>query len=267
MISNFFRTARHAPDELSERIDSDARSEHDLIARANWVKINRERIDKLVKESPTAYDLDAAHYWLYQMCGQLDTQAVESLREKMILSFSLDLLELDDTRGYFRTMSHRLRGVDILCEDWEATVNIATGQHLNIPTGRCLDLMRERLRKVRLPRRDWEATVGSARREGNITYGVLLDPPYPYEAGRKGKMYVRDDAGAVSDAAFQWACWHGDDPQFRIAFCGFAGSYKWPDGWTEVPWSSPKCSPGNEGRERIWFSPHCLNVEPNQGAA
>jgi len=73
-----------------------------------------------------------------------------------------------------------------------------------------------------------------------------------------------EDVGGLSDRVREWALEHGDDPELRIALCGYAGEHKMP-GWTEHAWKAARgyAAENNENRERerIWFSPHCLPIE------
>jgi len=54
----------------------------------------------------------------------------------------------------------------------------------------------------------------------------------------------------------------------RIALCGYEGEHQMPDDWGRVKWKAPggyssqkKKGNDNPYRERIWFSPHCLQVD------
>ena len=90
--------------------------------------------------------------------------------------------------------------------------------------------------------------------------GVLLDPPYSH-CLRDKRLYREDDPG-LSEAVARWAVEHGDDPRLRIALCGLEGEHLMPSTWTVVEWSR-RGRGGDEharSRERIWFSPHCLNA-------
>jgi hypothetical protein len=104
--------------------------------------------------------------------------------------------------------------------------------------------------------------------------GILLDPPYSAAAGRKEKLYSKDDYDVAHDVR-EWALEHGDDPLMRIALCGLDGEHEMPETWECVPWKavggySSISIRNNDGkrdasrgainaqRERIWFSPHCL---------
>jgi hypothetical protein len=95
--------------------------------------------------------------------------------------------------------------------------------------------------------------------------GVFLDPPYADEAGRRAGLYS-SDSGSVAHAVREWAISVGDNPLMRVALCGYEGEHTLPESWDCVAWKakggygSQGTGAGREnaGRERIWFSPHCV---------
>jgi hypothetical protein len=132
----------------------------------------------------------------------------------------------------------------------------------------------DRLRRVRICCGDWTRVCGG--RSGNaltaLTFGrarpcgVFLDPPYADTAQRDSRVYRKDDP-QVAHRVREWALAHGDDPRLRIALCGYEGEHDMPDSWSCVPWKTgggyglvgDGNGKANAGRERIWFSKHCLN--------
>ena len=95
--------------------------------------------------------------------------------------------------------------------------------------------------------------------------GIVLDPPYSAEADRDPTIYACEDLQVAHDVR-AWALAHGDDPQLRIALCGYEGEHEMPSVWEAVPWKALG-GYGNQGdargrtnaaREVVWFSPHCL---------
>lgn len=60
----------------------------------------------------------------------------------------------------------------------------------------------------------------------------------------------------------------GDDPRARIALCGYEGEHAMSESWECVQWKarggygsqSDNAARDNSHRERIWFSPHCLQT-------
>jgi DNA adenine methylase len=92
--------------------------------------------------------------------------------------------------------------------------------------------------------------------------GVFLDPPYSDPA--RDKLYAEDsyDLGSEIEA---WCRQWQDHPKMRIALCGYEGEYDLP-AWDCVAWKahggygnqSGQHDNPNARKERIWFSPHCL---------
>ena len=131
----------------------------------------------------------------------------------------------------------------------------------------------DRLRSVRVCCGDWRRVCQSRSVTTRIGLtGVFLDPPYSAAAGRDPNLYAADDL-AVADQVRQWCIERGDDPQMRIALCGYEGEHEAlaEYGWTPVAWRA-QGGYGNRGgenvnrdRERIWFSPHCLNPDTHAG--
>ncbi len=135
----------------------------------------------------------------------------------------------------------------------------------------CVDwflALQARLRRVRVACGDWQRVLGdSVLGKGKNVGGrrpcaVFLDPPYSHEI-RDPYLYGEDAVG-VSDKVRVWALEHGDDPDLRIALCGYAGEHEMPKNWTEHAWKGARgyAAEGNANREleRIWFSPHCLGI-------
>jgi hypothetical protein len=95
--------------------------------------------------------------------------------------------------------------------------------------------------------------------------GVLLDPPYSHDL--RERCYAEDHD--ISADVRQWALDNGDNPDFRIALCGYADEHgeHMPETWECVPWKAhggySRSERGKENRtqERVWFSPHCLKAQ------
>ncbi len=145
-----------------------------------------------------------------------------------------------------------------------------------VSTPPCVDWFRElqvRLRRVRVACGDWTRVLGASvlgkgkNVGGRRPCAVFLDPPYDAEFRDSG-LYAEDELG-ISRRVAEWAIEHGDDSDLRIALCGYDGEHEMPPDWTVYEWkaargySSEKNS--NRHRERIWFSPHCLPIDSQQG--
>lgn len=123
-----------------------------------------------------------------------------------------------------------------------------------------LGALAERLRRVRVCCGDWSRVLTPSVTTYIGTTGVLLDPPYSQD--RRAICYSEDHD--VSADVRRWAIEHGENPQFRIALCGYEGEHDMPSGWTVAEWkahggySRSERGVANREAERIWFSPHCL---------
>lgn len=126
-----------------------------------------------------------------------------------------------------------------------------------------------RMRRVRVACGDWRRVLGdSVLGKGKNVGGrrpcaVFLDAPYAHEY-RDPCLYSEDDP-AISAQVADWAREHGDDPDLRIALCGYDGEHTMPSNWTVHAWKGArgyaKADNNNRSKERIWFSPHCLPIE------
>jgi hypothetical protein len=126
-----------------------------------------------------------------------------------------------------------------------------------------------RLRRVRVACGDWRRVLGpSVLGKGKNVGGrrpcaIFFDPPYDPKL-RSPYLYGEDERG-ISAGVRDWCVKHGDDPDLRIALCGYEGEHDMPSNWRVVEWKAARgyASEDNDNRtkERIWFSPHCLNVD------
>jgi hypothetical protein len=145
---------------------------------------------------------------------------------------------------------------------------------------RWLRFLSARLRHVRILNGDWiRAVTGGATRTLPVrhggTCGIFLDPPYSAAANRQGDLYAEEDL-QVATAVRQWALERGPDPDTRIVYAGYdiEGSDLEAAGWTAVEWYRAgflRGGMGNVGtggqqkRERLWLSPHCLRGQGQLG--
>ena len=120
-----------------------------------------------------------------------------------------------------------------------------------------------RLRRVRVCCGDWSRVLGPSPTYKLGLTGVFLDPPYASE-DRAGDLYGVDSV-SVARAVQRWVVENGEHSGLRIALCGYEGDYEGLEGWSCVAWKAPggyssQNGSGNDNphKERIWFSPHCL---------
>jgi len=116
---------------------------------------------------------------------------------------------------------------------------------------------------------DWKRVTSYSVMGFHGITAVFLDPPYSSDAGRDPNIYSVDDLDVARDVR-DWAVENGDDPLLRIALCGYESEHDMPDSWSVFKWvaqggfgnKSNKTGKKNKDRERIWFSPHCLDPQP-----
>jgi hypothetical protein len=127
----------------------------------------------------------------------------------------------------------------------------------------------DRLRRVRVCCGDWKRILGPSPTTCIGTTAIFLDPPYGVDD--RSECYS-EDSFSVAKEVTAWAIENGDNPGLRIALCGYAGEHDVLEGlgWDVIAWKAHGgyarggSSLLNGERERIWFSPHCLQpAQPN----
>ena len=129
-----------------------------------------------------------------------------------------------------------------------------------------MQALAERLRHVRVCCGDWTRVMGPAATQQQRVNGIFLDPPYARSERAKDLYRVEAD---ISGAVRQWAIDNGDNPKLRIVLAGYVGEHEMPKTWRAIAWKAnggyanfAKSTRGrnNAKRERLWLSPHCLEV-------
>lgn len=235
-IANFWRSLSCDPDGVAKWADWPV-SEVDLHARHAWL-IQKKDFALRMAGDPNLYDCRIAGWWVWglnQWIGGGWCRLPHKRRPVIGTAgrgFPVTGGSGVQVREFFQSLAERLRNVRVCCGDWERVLT---------PT--CT------------------SAIG-------VT-GVLLDPPYAAEADRAADLYGIEDYG-VSHVVREWAIRNGDKPSLRIALCGYEGEHEMPSSWRCIPWKAQggmgvqhKGTRGNENanRERIWFSPHCLERE------
>lgn len=285
MVSNFWRAVQHDPDAVAHWADWPA-FENDLHARHCWLIERRQNMTERLEGDPEYYDSKIAGWWVWGISLWIgrgwcssgtgpwwpkeingERRFVKSDAGKGV---SRQRVHLGNTgKGVSRKMVHLGRGKD------------------HPGTGECgiLEWMRalaDRFRRVRVCCGDWSRVCGghsgralSQLFTGGDTCAIFLDPPYSAEASRYTSCYGENDDLTVAHDVCKWAIQHGDNPKLRIALCGYQDEHQIPNNWECLAWkarggmASIAKTDGqaaiNKHRERIWFSPHCLqpNTRPN----
>lgn len=298
-VCNVWRSLKYDPDGVAEYADWPV-SELDLHARHLWL-VNQLEFKERMRVDPDFYDVKIAGWWLWGICQwigggwcresnannhkkpRLDGigKGIHAQNEGLItVPQKLPMLAVKADGACAGRGIHSDAAVAAYSPGRRPQLSTA-GQGMHLPSlgndrglnglsaPPCRDWFRalqERLRRVRVACGDFERVLGDSvlgkgkNVGGRRPCGVFLDPPYDQDI-RSDELYAEDERG-VSRRAFEWAVAHGDDPELRIAFCGYAGEHQFPADWEEVAWKASRGYAGEDNQnrelERIWFSPHCL---------
>lgn len=250
-IANALRAIAWDPERTAEAAEYPV-SEVDLEARHKWLLEWAEAEGEILREDPHYFSYRAAAYWLwgmgqwigsgfcnltrYRVNGTIPRQRPNLSSRGMGIHSSRIALRYG-VADYFIALARRLRYARIICGDWTRVTGRTTTYYHN-------------------------STRGKAAR-----IAVFLDPPYGKEAERMDRLYGLDSLKIAQDVR-EYAIAEGDNPKMRIALCGYEAEHAahMPDNWTMIAWS-PNGGYANAGdsdnktRERIWFSPHCVDPD------
>jgi DNA adenine methylase len=262
-LANFWRALQHDPDRLTHWADGPV-NEADLHARHTWL-VSQAEFRERMKTDPEYFDVKIAGGWVWGICLWIGSGWCDGAEADKIPNLTSGFGE---GTGVHRKVP-RDKGRGLMAETVSRRVphvsDNGTGIHAS-GIHAYLSSLAVRLRRVRVVCGDWRRVCTPAVTSGIGLTGVLLDPPYDghdalYGATRGGE--------GTSVAVRDWAVFRGDDPQMRIALCGYEGEHDMPESWACVPWKAQggygsqrkEGTNENANRERIWFSPHCLAGE------
>jgi DNA adenine methylase len=265
MVANFWRALQVDAEAVAAFADNPV-NEADQHARHLWLCAQEEFRERM-KTEPDYYDAKIAGWWVWGQCiwigaGWCSVQLPHLGNAGKGLNRQLPHLG-DAGKGVHRKLPHLGDA---------GTGDIASDLTSGTRRGQLLAYMRElaeRLRSVRVCCGDWSRVCGPSVTIKHGITGVFLDPPYADEAERTDNLYSHD-SGDVAHAVRAWAIEWGNHRDMRIALCGYDGEHAMPDSWNCVAWKAhggygsqgENAARENSGRERIWFSPHCLTKQP-----
>lgn len=297
-IANFWRAVQNDPEGVALKADWPV-SEADMHARHLWL-VNQDEFRQRMKTDPDYFDVKIAGWWVWgisqwigggwcsrpEWSGRINV----SRAEKGIHQGNKNAADWEArpnlTQGNGVHREPRLAGQQMWHKRPVLKRGCAPGVHstkqqvpdlggdsgaagrgLHASSGRLImDWMfalADRLRRVRVCCGDWTRILGRSPTECIGTTAVFLDPPYSAE---RDTVYATDDR-LVAHKVREWALEHGDNKKLRIALCGYEGEHEMP-GWSAFAWKT-NGGHGNAGKgrgrdnatkERIWFSPHCLEA-------
>lgn len=262
MIANFWRALKEDPDEVAHYADWPV-NEADQHARHLWL-CSQEEFRERMKVDPDFYDAKIAGYWVWGQCIWIGSGWCSVKLPHLGNAGTGVHRKLPHLWNAGRGVNRQLPHLGDAGTGEECLSDRTSGTRANL-----LGYMRElseRLRTVRVCCGNWERILGPSPTVKLGTTGVFLDPPYADEADRQDDLYATD-SGTVAHAVREWAIVNGNNPDLRVALCGYDGEHDMPEDWACLAWKArggygsqaEGRGRSNAGRERIWFSPHCLS--------
>lgn len=305
-LANFWRALQSSPDQIASFADWPV-NEADLHARHRWLVEHKAELVEKLRTDPDFFEAKVAGWWVWGICqwigsgwcknpewtgrtnGGRQARGIFSERinppEKRPLlgkgghGVHSKLPSLGDSETLSQQIPHLSTHGNGIHADalWKARPKLGSsgsqwGQGIfserasNLYT--YFEALAERLRRVRVCCGNWDRILGPSPTTKIGLTGVFLDPPYASED--RDELY-NHDSREIAGEVEAWAIEHGDDPDLRIALCGYDTDYPHiPESWTCIAWKANggfanqkrADSEGKENahRERIWFSPHCLKA-------
>ncbi len=237
LLANFWRAMTQDPDAVIARADWPV-SEVDMCARSNHLQREAASVTGRLLADPRWFDAELAGWWVWGQCASIPGSWP---RKPGINAANRKLQGYQAPRGWTYTsqegrkwlsLRDRLAGVQVMCGDWARAVSSPT--------------------RMGLVYGDW------------CPVGVFLDPPY----GDTRAVCYATDCTSVHKSVTAWALEHGGDERLRICIAGYEGEHDTLEceGWSVEAWSTrggmahmgDGRGRANAKRERLWFSPHCL---------
>lgn len=249
-VANFWRAVAADPEAVAHHADWPV-NENDLHARHAWLVNQREGLTRRLEGDPDFHDAKMAGWWVWGACSWIGSGWCSGKGPWQVV-------EAEDGSRQRVHLGNAGRGTDG-----------GQPQARGDGSGGLAEWMlalAERLRLTRVCCGDWSRVISPAVTFRHGLTAVFLDPPYADTAKRTKGLYSKDSE-SVAHQVREWAIANGDNPKMRIALCGYDGEHAMPDGWACVKWKarggyasqSRAGSNANAAKERIWFSPHCLD--------
>lgn len=288
-LANFWRALQHDPDQVAFYADSPV-NEADLHARHRWLVSTADERAERVMSDADYYDMKAAGWWVWGQClwigsgwcnGGVEWKQPPDLTNGEGIGVARKRF-MGVGNGQGAGVHRRWQGggqagggSGVHARGLSRQLPQIPGDGAGTQRGLLSEKVRTeglyvymqalafRLRRVRVCCGDWRRILTPSVTTYIGLTAVFLDPPYKHDL--RERCYSEDHD--ISADVREWAIANGDNPDFRIALCGYEGEHTMPDSWECVPWkahggySRTARGKANRHRERIWFSPHCLKPE------
>jgi hypothetical protein len=299
-IANVWRSMQAAPDAVAEAAFCPV-NECDLHARHLWLVNNAANLSTRLMADPDYHEPRTAGWWIWGACSWIGSgwcagdgpwRAEPDADEIPALTLGdggrgvkRKLPHLDGGRGVKRKLPHlgggrgvkrklpHLGGGQGVKRQLPHLGDGGKGVKRQLPhlgdggkgVNRKLGWLKEwfaelseRMDDARVCCGDWERIMSPGTMTRNGIAAVLLDPPYSLTEA----VYAHDSSTVSADVR-AWCRANGGDPKLRIALCGHDTEHNelTDIGWTVETWAKGGGYQGADDRERIWFSPACINPQ------
>jgi len=287
-LSNFWRALAADPEQVAHWADWPV-NETDLFARHMWlVNTGRERITKM-ESDPDFFDAKVAGWWVWGINSWIGSGWCSGNGPWRVVDGKPELTDNaggqwrqrphlgDAGRGVNRQLPHlgdAGQGVNRKLPHLGSWGNNGVNRIKGSAILEYFLALATRLRRVRVCCGDWSRIVTDGALSFGDSVGIFLDPPYDEDV--RGAVYNTDNKGQeqLSHAVRDWAIAAGKNPRYRIVLAGYEDEHSasMPDNWRVHAWKANRSygtagnkdsdNNSNRHKERLWFSPHCLNPEP-----
>ena len=264
-ISNFWRAVAADPEQVAHYADWPV-NECDLHARHAWlVKNHLGTLATRLEGDPDLYDAKIAGWWVWGACCWIGSGWCSGIGPWQQVDGVLVKAEGNGVWRARPALGNAGQGVNRqLISLGSNGRGLGKAGSTDGPIA-WMQALSAHLRRVRVACGDWSRVCGPSPTTKLGQTAVFLDPPYSVN-DRDPALYAQDSLTVAHDVR-EWAIANGDNPQMRIALCGYEGEHAMPDSWTVYRW---KASGGfgsqgngsgraNAEREVVWFSPYCLS--------
>ena len=259
LLANFWRAVASDPDAVATHAANPV-NEADLHARHLWLVNAKDGISERLMGDPEWFDAKAAGWWVWGVncwigggfCsgeGPWVSERGVFVKRTTGRGVNRQLPHLGDTgQGVNRKLPH-LGDRKAFLRDWFGEI-------------------KTRLADTRVACGDWSRVCGPSvlRAAGGVT-GVFLDPPY--DLSMRSAVYA-NESGCAADVR-KWCADNGNKADLRIVLAGYDGEHNELEalGWRAHAWKaqggfgnrSDATGRENAAKERLWFSPHCLDYQ------
>ena len=287
-LANFWRATQADSDGVAHYADWPV-NEADLHARHLWL-VNQVDFRERMMTEPDFYDVKIAGWWVWGLSAWIGSGWCDVSRKP---SPRMPMIGTRPTSGgvHTETVMQQIPALNGsqgvhgqgMTRNGRSRPNLRPQQGTNSISGisAFMQRLQDRLRPTRVVCGDWKRITGPSVTYKIGTTAVFLDPPYGDT--RVDGLYAVDSL-TVADEVRAWCMETIEDgkftgpryahPKLRIALCGLDGEHNELEelGWDVVAWKANggygnqgKSKAKNAARERIWFSPHCLDHDFSKG--